>query len=82
MSKWKAVALILGGILVGILVARPEPSSADTSQSFRECGFYCGFDFTKRNQAKLDANAKPIPPGWTVIDSAGVPNALCVLLCR
>jgi len=38
MNRWKATALLLAGILVGVVFARPQVSGADgNQQQFKEC---------------------------------------------
>lgn len=82
MNTWKGIALVLGGILLGTLLGGPEPSHAVAPQEYAECGWYCGFDFTRRKSAKLESNARPMPKGWDVVAGAGTEGALCVLMCR
>ena len=82
MNTWKGIAFVLGGILLGTLLGAPEPSNANAPREYRECGWYCGFDFTRRKTSKLATNAEPMPAGWSVVAGGGTEGALCVLLCR
>ena len=81
MDSWKAVALILGGILVGVVFAKPETSSAVAPQQFKECVWYCGFE-AHRKPEKLAERAEPVPPTWNVVSGGLGEGAACVLLCR
>jgi hypothetical protein len=79
MKNWKAVALFLGGVLVGMFLGLPgSPTSASTPQ-YRECVWYAGVDWTKKAN-NVDAKATKLPPGWTPIGGGG--PGMTALLCR
>lgn len=82
MDSWKAVALILGGILVGVVFAQPETSSAIAPQQFKECVWYCGFEGAWKKPEKLAQRALPVPPTWSVINGSTGEGGTCALLCR
>jgi len=79
MDRWKAIALVLGGMLVGSLIVPPRTTTAEAPGQFKECAFYCpfrGHEAMKEN--KLDKAAHPVPAGWSVVGG----DQLCTLLCR
>jgi len=82
MDSWKAVALILGGILVGVVFAKPETSSAVAPQQFKECVWYCGFERVWKKPEKLAGSAKPVPPTWLVVNGSMGDTDVCAMLCR
>jgi len=78
MDRWKAIALVLGGMLLGSFIVPPRTTTAEPAAQFKECAYYCGF--RGRDMAnKLDKAAHPVPAGWTVVSSAAQE---CALMCR
>jgi len=77
MNRWKAIALVLGGMLVGSLIVPPRTSTAETSAQFKECVYYCAFRGREKSD-RLEKAVQPVPAGWTVINS----DQGCAFLCR
>jgi len=78
MKNWKALALILGGVLVGVLLGPPESSTSAATPPYRECVWYCGFNFAETARS-IEENVTAVPAGWTPIGGSG---KRCVLICR
>jgi hypothetical protein len=79
MNRWKATALLLMGILVGVVFARPQVSGADGhQQQFRECA---ALRLSAKTR-KVVSDPVPIPAGWTAVGGGGTEGAVFVTLCR
>ena len=83
MDKWKAAALVLGGLFIGSWAGAPTTTSATEHQQFEQCSNLCSL---KRGgvvkPSKLEKQAISIPAGWTVVSASGGDETACVLLCR
>ncbi len=80
MDRWKAIALVLGGMLVGTLIVPPRTTTAEAPGEFKECAYYCPWAGREvMRPSKLEKSAHPIPTGWSVV---GASDHDCVLLCR
>ena len=82
MDKWKAIALILAGILLGTVFANLPPSSAQaTLATYKECVWWQGFSWAtvaKNFEKKVEA----LPAGWNIVTGASLQETPMVLLCR
>ena len=83
MDRWKAIALVLGGLLVGSWMAGPSTTSATGHQKFQKCAELCNMRRGAAIKAsKLEKVSREIPDGWTVISASGGDESSCILLCR
>ena len=79
MNRWKATALLLAGILVGVVFARPQVSGADGhQQQFKERAVLRLSVKTR----KIVSDPVPVPAGWTAVGGGGTEGAMAVILCR
>lgn len=78
MESWKAIALMLGGVLLGSVIGGPQTSGAEEPSQFKECVNYCGFSGGLTKASRLDKESRSVPLGWTVVTG----NGKCAFLCR
>jgi hypothetical protein len=78
MDRWKTVALLLGGVLIGMLVGPPSSTTAEVPGQFKECVSYCGFEGGMVKESRVARAKRPVPAGWSVVSGAGQ----CAFLCR
>ena len=79
MDRWKATALVLAGILVGVVFAGPGATGAEGHQmkQFKECAAL-RLDFPPR---KGLGGSATVPTGWTPVGGGGS-TAMGVVVCR
>lgn len=79
MDRWKATALVLAGILVGVVFAGPHATGAKKNQTkpFKECAAL-RLDFPPRTGLGVAAK---VPTGWTPVGGGGS-TAMGVVVCR
>lgn len=84
MDRWKATALVLAGILVGVVFAGPRVTGADEHQAkgFKECAVFCPRGrVVVVKPSKLPDIAMQVPQGWTAVGPGGGDGG-CMFLCR
>ena len=79
MDRWKSIALVLGGVLVGMLVGPPGATTAEAPTQFSECVSYCGFISVPSRASRLETERRPVPAGWSVVSGY---DGNCAFLCR
>lgn len=79
MDRWKAIALVFGGTLVGTFIVPPRTTTAEAPGKFKECAYYCPFGGHETVRvSKLEKSAHPVPAGWSVVSA----DQGCTVLCR
>ena len=78
MDRWKATALVLGGILVGVVFAGPKATGAEhQTKQFKECAALM-LEFPPRKGLGSPAT---VPAGWTPVGGGGS-TAMSLVVCR
>ena len=78
MDRWKVAALVLAGVLAGVVLAGPRVTGAEVHQQFKECAALR----LKAKFRKAISDPVPVPSGWTPVGGAATGEYLGVVLCR
>ena len=76
MDRWKVAALVLAGVLVGVVLAGPRVTGAEGHQQFKECVAYGNMKLAQQPK-RFHRHAVAVPEGWTVVGGLGGTMLLC-----